>query len=431
MTINNAFIKEAILKVLFKACIIGVMVAGLVVLWGRNPIEQIFWSNTQIGIVEDGNFDITIKNPSLLQVESKLAAEADGISAVVPYYIFVCDIPIDEDSQKRGAASTVVLFDSFDRLDHTPYNADRILKGSVKHAENSAVVDYAFSKKFGISVGDSLPIVFGKQYQSIRFNVCAIAETNPLEGDGGTVAIQYVGAQKKIVESDREVSLSYAGAYIKCAEAVDRVYQALAENYKPLGIKKSPSQFESYSMYEAYVQDFESRDYAYLVKKVEDSVKTDVARAGLQTAQQDILIVAVLSVAVIVCVNVVYLLLKRKKIRDNYETKRKYYTGIFDLLFNFLFAGGVVAGFVAVYASLIAPAYPIGTIMKEFSVVYICITVGAVCGYGLNFLIVWSFQPKRNIKKQRAVQLENKQIPIQQSPNSRSFLSMCLRSKKR
>ena len=184
----------------------------LCLLFGMSAADGFARAHEQTSILENGNFDITVKNPSTEQVNSSLAAEFEDIEKVVPYYLFLCGVS----AGGKSGDESVVLFEDFASLANTPYNADRIVAGKTETAENSAVADMAFCQKYGVGVGDAVSVAFGKAGTLVEFKVCAVSETSPMEGGGGTLAVQYTGRQKELVEESRTVPLTYTGAFIKC-----------------------------------------------------------------------------------------------------------------------------------------------------------------------------------------------------------------------
>ena len=369
----------------------------LCLLFGMSAADGFARAHEQTSILENGNFDITVKNPSAEQVNSSLAAEFEDIEKVVPYYLFLCGVS----AGGKSGDESVVLFEDFGSLANTPYNADRIVEGKTETAENSAVADMAFCQKYGVGVGDAVSVAFGKEGTLVEFKVCAVSETSPMEGGEGTLAVQYTGRQKELVEESRTVPLTYTGAFIKCKAQPEETAAALKKTYKPLGIKKDESQFESHSQYEAYLKEFNETDHSYLVKGLSESLQMDDAAANESAARANVWVMTAIAVVGILLIDLFYLFSQRKKVskavRDGRALRaaRKKYASFWEPLLTAVLGIGVSMLVLGLRNAAAGGAYGFGILLGNFAALLIGIAGAAAAAFAVSLAFVAAARPKK------------------------------------
>ena len=216
-------------------------------------------------VYENTDVDYSVPSPSLEQVEDMRALPY--VDKVVPYYYGT--FKIAKSGVILESSQSIMLVDSFEDLNVTPFSKNRLLSGQIDGGEDSIAIDFLFSKAHNIKVGDKLTIYIGGSTVDCR--VTAICETNTLK-EKGSLLLQYIGAQKAAIDAVAS-KMIYSGAYIKASDRASCA--AYLSNYKPMGRLRDRSEFETDAAYQIHVDAFNSASYKQeIVDYKENAVST-------------------------------------------------------------------------------------------------------------------------------------------------------------
>lgn len=196
------------------------------------------------------NYDFVVPSPSLNQV-SELESADNGISVVTPYYSFAISLELN----KSSVQSNVLMFDDYNKIKYTPYNYERIVKGTISEDGNIAIVDQNYSKKNDCTVGDIVSLQIGEK--KYNFNIVAISENNT-SYDEGSIALVISNVDSLSIYTNNS---KYGGAFITASD-YEKCKAYLNESYKPLGRLKDRSQFDSEETYNLHVSNFNNADWS-------------------------------------------------------------------------------------------------------------------------------------------------------------------------
>lgn len=232
--------------------------------------------------------------------------ENGSVSSAFLYYTLTTDITSASLKNKQS----VLIFENCKDLDNTPFSSERIIS-SRKTGEKSAVVDYDFSVRYGVKVGDKITVDLFKT--TITVTIDGIYE-NDLTDESGKIAIFYDGYKSEI-DSCFTKGLKFNKAYIR-TDNKSSFEKYLEEEFKPLG---ALIPFEETTMtqsrYALYLQDFNEKDYnePSYVKRYDLSDYREITELEAVSASNDLTYGIILALLCFVC-NMFLLSLYKKKI---------------------------------------------------------------------------------------------------------------------
>ena len=103
----------------------------------------------------NSNIDFIIPSPKDYQISEMENDETLGIKAVNPFYYAEMDLQTDN---SKNISANVLMFAYSSKMEYTPYNSNRIIKGKTTFATGDAIVDYTLHKEKGCNIGDMLSL---------------------------------------------------------------------------------------------------------------------------------------------------------------------------------------------------------------------------------------------------------------------------------
>ena len=200
-------------------------------------------ANDVLSIYEETGYDYIIKNPSLEQInEFKVNT---SIKKAVPYYQLMYQFNLSNDVEEIVLTS----IDNLEEIDHTVFAISRLLQEEVV-AGNKIYLDYGLSVKHNLKIGDTIGS------NAMQFVVAGFYQNYDAQ-------LAFVPNLKNVVQS----TLSYAGVYVEVENSTE-FNTSVVQGYKPLATLKGRESFSDDAAYQAYLNDFNSRDYsAYIIDK--------------------------------------------------------------------------------------------------------------------------------------------------------------------
>ena len=222
--------------------------------------------NGIVSAYEKTDYDYGVYNPIQSQV-SEIKEQA-SVREVFEYYNYDATVSRGSDSFQTDA----VFSSNTEGLCISAYNQERLISGEYSLADGEIYVDKVVADALGVGVGDSIELSISK-VPAMTFKVKAIFETNTFY-DGGSVYFNYSGNNKSQIDAGRTVNL--AGILIDAAD-LSGCYDYLT-SYIPYGEMLPRDYFSTDTEYNAYVEDFLSRDYSsqiYSKNAVLESLQTN------------------------------------------------------------------------------------------------------------------------------------------------------------
>ena len=232
----------SILIAIIVTCLLGLLLNNGVYLLRDAYNTQSIYTNTEI--------DFIVPSPSKEQCAD--LGDLNHIDKVTPYYATKTNV----EYEGRSISENIILFDSFDILNCTPYSSTRCINRE-SDLTGKVLIDYEFYKISGLNLGQNLNIAIGS-YSSI-FKIGGIFETNSFF-DKGAIALVMSPEMKTTIDASRDTPLPYSAAYIK-SNNLEMTKNYLKTDYKPLGILKGREAFDTDEAYEIYLNGFYSANY--------------------------------------------------------------------------------------------------------------------------------------------------------------------------
>lgn len=233
-------VSSALFVLIALICSLGFFKSNVSSLTDKHNFESIYL-NTE--------FDFVIPSPSFEQVEI-LENEQNGIKTIVPYYAFSTSLQVNNSSIQ----SNIVMFDDFSKIESTPYNSKRVVKGDILQKENVAIIDKLYAEKNNCNVGDSISLQIHSN--AFSFEVVAITENNTAYD--GSVALVISNLDSKEIN---KTNFKYGAAYV-VAENYQECKTYLFNEYKPLGRLKDKSEFMTEEAYDTHFSNFNNADWS-------------------------------------------------------------------------------------------------------------------------------------------------------------------------
>ena len=332
-------------------------------------------SNDLLSIDEEAKFDYIIKNPSQSQIDE--FSSNSSINKIVPYYQLAYTFEI----AGEDVEITMKSIDNSDELECTEFSDERLVKKN-DVSGNEIYIDYTLSKQYGLEIGDTIgsnvmQFVVAGYYQSYDKYLAFVPNLN------GIVSTE----------------LTYSGIYVDIKNDAE-FKNSVVNGYKPLATLKDRASFTDEAAYQAYLDNFNSRDYSsYIIEKAvgyeeaQESYnnKIDSAKSGYLTA-------GIIS-GVIVLVGFVGLALLFAK-----KTKYEVVDGARSSVI-FRYVMGVIASIVGIVvtwlisnSTIIAKQLHYITISDVLSVGGVSLfipIIAAIFGFVINIAIVGGYKEKK------------------------------------
>lgn len=198
-------------------------------------------NQAKISVYEKSEMDCDIPAPTKEQLET--ISKLDFVNSVFGYYYTETDVKAGE----KTVRTKILLCDNMDNIEITMYNSKRLIHSGDSTFSNPIYVDFDFSKKTGVSVGDEIEI------NSVKYLVAGLYETNTYNK---AIMVPLTEDQKSIVEANMS---SYSGAFID----VNDVQKAenYFRKYKPEGRLKAREAFASDQEYQIHYKAWSEANY--------------------------------------------------------------------------------------------------------------------------------------------------------------------------
>ena len=244
------------LKNRFIFSFITIFILGIcsVCLFDKPYIETKSENLLMTSVYESSNIDFDIPSPTKEQLNQ--IKNLEFIDDVFGYYYTESEVKIRNSSKKIK----IIFSDMLDSLDFTMYNNSRLIESSNNYS-NPIYIDYDFSKKNNIKLGDEI------EFNNIKFQAGRIYETNTYYTSA--LFAPLVGEQKKLIENSAK---SYSGAYLKCNDK--NKTDAYLKTYKPLGRLKNRSDFSNDDEYQMHYNSWKNANYYNEITSFSDKLES-------------------------------------------------------------------------------------------------------------------------------------------------------------
>lgn len=328
----------------------------------------------------NSNIDFIIPSPKDSQISEMENDETLGIKAVTPFYYAEMDLQTDNN---KNISANILMFGYPSKMEYTPYNSNRIIKGKTTFSAGDAIVDYTLSKEKGCNIGDMLSLTVSGI--SMSFEVVAISETN-LSYDHGSVAF--------VLSQDTNANLIKSGAnYSSAFVSADNIAYCetyLLTEYKPLGRLKDASSFDSEETYNKHVENFNNADWSKEIANLSRNYDTlAVKYANLDNvATKNVIIVSILLGLSVIAFQTLVILLPSVKQSVNKYIVKTGKRGSARLSFGL---GSIYNGFICslIYALTILVTSNVerGIFDRNFAFVVITPVISCIAGAVVAFII--------------------------------------------
>ena len=179
-------------------------------------------------------------------------------------------------SGNKKISTYFLVLDNISDLGKTMFKESRIKEKNGKFTDKSLIIDEIYAQQNKLSLGDEVTWQITSS-DSVTLVVDAICYENEL--DEYRAAVFYLGEQKAIIDRIKGGEpLDVSSAYIDSSDK--KATDEYLRSYKPLGMLKSPEDFELYSEYEAYLKSFNEEDYYPQIIKAENYEKANSSSAN-------------------------------------------------------------------------------------------------------------------------------------------------------
>lgn len=217
-------------------------------------------------LYSNASFDFIIPSPSKTQMDD--LKSKNFITDVCPYYTTTIKVNINS----KYIETCTYFVDDVDDLIYSPFCDDRII--SAKDVKNNALalVDYVFSQKNGVSIGDSI-VVNEKDYI-----VGKICKPNSLTADGCLV----ICWDDELKSSLNATDSNYSGAWVKSSAVAE--CDDYLKSYIPEGRIRKQGINETAEQYQEYLANFYKTDFYKEVTNI--SSNKQISDAKIEAAQK-------------------------------------------------------------------------------------------------------------------------------------------------
>jgi hypothetical protein len=220
------------------------------------------------------NVSFQVPSPGKAQVQELLKNQY--IKNVFPYFDLFTDITI---KNKKGLSNYYAMLVADSQLDTFPFIQEKMLikKSPVDSKMPLAFIDYAFSKRYNLSVLETIDLNIGSNGFSIPI-VGIIYDTNKLmhvrQGDGeGTLIVSVPENIISELEKSSGKIIQYGGAYITTEN--NGSAKTFLKDYKPYGRLKDRNLFTTQDEYAKYLGEFNNISYAAEIRDLSGVYSTN------------------------------------------------------------------------------------------------------------------------------------------------------------
>ena len=246
--------------------VLSFLFGGLISLIGMNNYSSTYINQN---VYSNANFDFIIPSPGKTQIDT--LESKNFIEDVCPYYTTTINANI---SSKNVETYIYFVDDVYDFV-YSPFCEDRIVETKDINGNNVAFVDYIFSKKNGVNIGDHV-VIGGKSYVIEK-----IYKPNSLTANG-CMAICWDNELKSNLKA---IDSNYSGAWLK-SNALTECDDYL-KSYIPEGRIRKQGENETIEQYQKYLTDFYSADFYKEITNI--SANKQISDAKIDTAKKAVI----------------------------------------------------------------------------------------------------------------------------------------------
>lgn len=339
----------------------------------------------------DHEVDFIVPRPSDDQI-----VELEGfnhIESVVAYNDFVIDIDHIESR----------LFLVYGDIEDTIFNTNRLIEGTLEG--DGYIVDYSYIQKSGLSIGDEITVAVGSPNVNITKKIIGVVRTN-LDSEEPIVLTTNTAEIKSTIETNPSYQdgLEPSSAYIISSD-VDVTWNYLRDNYQPLGLKRSRTEFDNDLDYNEYLDIFNSVDYSAQILQYSaeyESAQDDIN--DLNNCVQSNLTITIILFAIVLIVTPNFtLVIERNKyvkliVRNGLDAKEVIKTNAIITSIQGVLSIGLMIGLIILIQSKLYPNLALinGTVLY----LLISIVILVILSMLINYLVLTIYTKKQiRIKK--------------------------------
>lgn len=219
----------------------------------------------------NATYNYIIPSPSKAQVPT--LNELSFVENISPYYISVIEIK----SGSKVISSSVYFVDDITALECSPFSEDRQIDSISFSNKNCVYIDYLYSQKNNLRLGDCVTI------KNIEYEVAKIFEPNSFASNG-CVVICWDSELKGVLNAS---SINYSGAWLKSNDN-EECEKYLKNTYVPEGRIRNQGSQETDQQYQNYLDSFYKNDFYNEVTNI--SSNSIIAETKLNSAKNTIII---------------------------------------------------------------------------------------------------------------------------------------------
>ena len=368
-------VKQSLLVVIISLLVaILSIVISLFAFMGTAVKEQAE-ANDILTIYEETDYDYIIKNPSADQITS--FGENSSIKKVVPYYQLAYTFEIANEDIEL----TLKSIDNEQDLNFTEFSKIRLVEEK-NVSGNKIYLDYNLATRCGLKVGDTIGS------NAMQFVVAGFYRNYDAQ-------LAFVPNLKNVVQS----TLSYAGVYVEVGNSAE-FNTSVVQGYKPMATLKGRESFSDDAAYQAYLNDFNSRDYsAYIIDKnvgyaeAKESFDNKIAEAKSSYVTAGI-VASVIVLLGLISLSIIFIKKVKREVVDGAKKSVLLRYGLGGLA-AFV---GVISTWIIGVTSLIASQLHFISLSNVLSFGWASLiipVVGVVLGIIINIFIVQGYREKQ------------------------------------
>lgn len=253
------WIKNRSLITVFTSIILIILICLVII----NPnIKTSGENRLATSVYSDSDIDFDIPSPTPEQLTE--IAKLDFIDDVFGYYFTETNVTVNN----KNIKTKIIFSDCLDSISFTMYNDRRLIESSNMDYSNPIYIDYEFSQKNNVSLGDNI------LFNNIEFQVSKIYETNTYYSSA--IFASLVGEQKDYILSR---SRAYSGAYLKVNDLTKA--ENYLKSYKPLGRLKDRDLFATEEAYQKHYESWNSANYYNEITNFNDKLQDANVKTGI------------------------------------------------------------------------------------------------------------------------------------------------------
>lgn len=219
----------------------------------------------------NATYNYIIPSPSKAQVPT--LNELSFVESVSPYYTSIIEIK----SGQKVISSSVYFVDDVSILECSPFSEDRQIDSISSSNKNCVYIDYLYSQRNNIGLGDCVLI------KNIEYEVTKIFEPNSFVSNGCVVVCWDLELKNAL----NATSINYSGAWLK-ANNNEECENYLKNTYVPEGRIRNQGLQETDQQYQSYLDNFYKNNFYNEVTKIGSNFI--IAKTKLDLAKNTIII---------------------------------------------------------------------------------------------------------------------------------------------